>query len=151
MGSNNADYIKEEGQSDSNNGNDSDSSTTTVPLLVGEEHGSGYSSCTENELNNFESEEDSGSDNVYMFQYSPLSDEDQPEEKNVNPDDVSEENLQSPVCQEPTRSCNNSKMKTVPILSYRRTGKIRMENVAQAQQRNWNWIYGMIYAPQETI
>ncbi|XP_045023023.1 serine/threonine-protein phosphatase 6 regulatory ankyrin repeat subunit B [Daphnia magna] len=141
-------YTEVEKESDSNDGS---SSTVTIPLGVEEGHGSEYNSGTENELGYSASEEECVSNDEYMFQYSPISEEDQQEEVDINPEDVSEENLQDPVHSEPTRSCNNCKMRTVPILSYGRAGKIRMENLAQAQLKNGNWNYEMIYAPRESI
>ncbi|KAK4031102.1 hypothetical protein OUZ56_024628 [Daphnia magna] len=124
--------MKLEEESNSNNGS---SSTVTIPLGVEEGNASEYNRCTENELDYSASEEECGSNDEYMFQYSPISEEDQQKKEDINPEDVSEENLQDPVRSDPTRSCNNCKMKTVPILSYGRAGKIRMENLAKAQRK----------------
>ncbi|KAK4007111.1 hypothetical protein OUZ56_012272 [Daphnia magna] len=127
-------FIKVEEESDSNDGS---SSTATIPLGVEKVHESEYNSCTENELHYSASKEECGSNDEYMFQYSPISEKDQQEEEDINRDDISEESLQSPVCSEPTRSCNNCKMNTVTILSYRRAGKIRMENLSTSPTKKW--------------
>ncbi|KAK4031109.1 hypothetical protein OUZ56_024635 [Daphnia magna] len=115
--------MKLEEESNSNNGS---SSTVTIPLGVEEGNASEYNRCTENGLDYSASEEECGTQ--YPKRISK-------KKEDINPEDVSEENLQDPVRSDPTRSCNNCKMKTVPILSYGRAGKIRMENLAKAQRK----------------